>query len=65
MKYGPLLTMMVFWALFVVLTIMFFIPNMMPGMSMISWPIYSIISGGIWIAFFVTILIVTLRMKTG
>ena len=56
--------MMIFWALFVVLTIMFFIPNMMPGMSMISWPIYSIISGGIWIAFFVTILIVTLRMKT-
>ena len=61
-KWTPLVALIVFIVFAIVLGSCFALLNFIPIVNIFTRPLYSMLNGGLWLALFITIFIVTIRM---
>uniref|UniRef100_A0A6C0B580 Uncharacterized protein n=1 Tax=viral metagenome TaxID=1070528 RepID=A0A6C0B580_9ZZZZ len=65
MKWAPFIALIIFICLAVMLGFAFGLLNLIPFVNIFTWPLFSMLNAGLWLALFITILIVTIRMACG
>ena len=65
MKWAPFIALIIFICLAVMLGFAFGLLNLIPFVNIFTWPLFSMLNAGLWLALFITVLVVTIRMACG